>query len=287
MSIFGRPKPIGVALGGGGARGLAHIGVIKVLEAEGIVPAAISGTSMGAIVGAFWAAGYTAAQMAEVALALDPRTLGTFDQVALRTGAMLSGNSVEAMLREYLPATFEELRVPFGCVATDLITDTAVRFTSGDLIRALRASMSIPLVFTPVRTDGMLLVDGYVAEPVPVELARSLGGVTVVAVEVSGSGTVNLGAERQRARPVQELRAAIRGEALTRGTSSVDIVSAVSEAFEKRLARAALTSAQVVISPEVHEFTAFEYARAGHLMERGEEAGRGAVGAIRRTARLR
>jgi NTE family protein len=163
-----------------------------------------------------------------------------------------------------------------------------VRFTSGDLIGAIRASVSIPLAFLPVRMDDMLLVDGYVCDPVPVRLARHLGAQMVVAVEVSGSGIVQLpaGGEASGARRMMELRAAVRdGAPYERSTAGPDILGAVSEAFEKRVAEPALRTADVVVSPEVHDFGGFEFGRASLAIDAGEHAAHAAIERIRRKAR--
>lgn len=287
MTFFG-PKPIGLALGSGAARGLAHIGVLKALEAEGLVPDAIAGTSMGAMVGAMFAAGAPAADIERIALELDIASLMGLGEVALTRGAVLAGDKVTGFLREHLPATFEELSIPFGCVATDLTRNRPVRFTSGDLVSAVRASISVPLAFLPVTMDDMLLVDGYVSEPVPVSLARHLGGRTIVAVPVSGSGTVALteASGLSEVRRMREVRAAIRsGEPYERGTGALEILGAVSEAFEGRLTEQALAGADLVIAPDVARFGAFEFGQAERLIAEGEAAARAVAPALRAKAR--
>src|SRR5665648_151672 len=139
MGLFG-PRTIGLALGGGSVRGLAHVGVLRVLEREGIRPAAIAGTSMGAIVGATYAAGLTADAIEQIALGLDVKGLLSLADWTRHSGALISGDRIEALLAEYLPATFEELQIPFACTSTDLAAGEGVRHTSGDLIKAVRAS---------------------------------------------------------------------------------------------------------------------------------------------------
>lgn len=286
MSLFG-PRPIGLALGSGAARGIAHVGVLKALEAEGLRPDVITGASMGAVVGAFYAAGYTVVELERFAADFDTRALVTLGEVALRRGAILSGERVEEFLRQHLPATFEELRIPFGCVATDLVRNQVVEFTSGDLITALRASMSIPAVFLPVRLDGMLLVDGAVREPVPVALARALGARVIVAVEVCGSGTVNLTEVAERDRGfARDLRQAMRGERTRpRGSTGLDVIIATYEVFEKAAAELSIKSADVVLSPDVHHCAGFEYNKMSEMIVAGEAAAHGAASEVRRRAR--
>ena len=284
MTLFG-PRRLGLALGSGAARGIAHIGVLKVLDAEGLAPDVIAGTSMGALIGALYAAGITPDEIERIALEFDPKTVTGFGDVALGKGAVFSGAKVETFFRQHLPATFEELRMPFGCVATDLTRNVAVRFTSGDLISALRASVSVPLAFLPVRMDEMLLVDGYVCEPVPVRLVRHLGAQRVVAVDVCGRGTVAL-TQGSDAIGLRELTGALReGQQRERGSSAVDIVGAVSEAFEARVAQQELRLADVRIAPDIRDVGGFEFAVTKRLIAAGEAAALEALEAVRRTAR--
>ncbi|HSQ21776.1 MAG TPA: patatin-like phospholipase family protein [Coriobacteriia bacterium] len=286
MRLFG-PRTLGLALGGGSARGLAHIGVLKVLDAEGLAPDILTGTSMGAVVGALYAAGMTPAEIEKIAVGLDMRAILGLADVAIRKGAMLSGDKIEAFLAERLPATFEELSRPFGCVATDLTKGTVAEFTSGDLVTAVRASMSVPLVFVPVRTDDALYVDGFVTEPVPVALAERLGADVVAAVEVAGSGTVTLGSADEKEQGfIKTLHAALAGEeSWKRGTSSLEIAVATLETFERRITEASIAGADLVISPEVHGISGFEFMAAERIIAAGEAAARGAVEQVRRKAR--
>lgn len=287
MALFG-PKRIGLALGSGAARGLAHIGVLKVLEAEELRPDVIAGTSMGALVGAFYAAGYPVAEIERIALAYDTRQLAGVSDVALTRGAILSGDKFEDFIRSSLPTTFEELEMPFGCVATDLTSSCAVEFSSGDLVTAVRASMSVPLVFLPVRTDGMLLVDGEITDPVPVGLARRLGGQVVVGVEVCGSGRVNLseGGSGNGRGFVRDVRSAMRGEPWSgRGDGPLEVAAAAYETLSREAARVSLQDADVVISPDVHDRASFEMLQGESIILEGERAARDAVSEVRRRAR--
>lgn len=288
MALFG-PRRLGLVLGSGAARGLAHIGVLKVLEAEGLKPDIITGTSMGALVGAFYASGIPIAEIEALALDFDLKAVTGVSEIALGEGAVLSGEKVQTFLAEHLPATFEELGLPFGCVATDMTRNQAVRMTTGDLIAAIRASVSVPLAFLPVRVDDMLLIDGFVSEPMPVDLARSLGAQTIVAVDVFGSGTVVMPETESRHAAVEvirELRATIKnGLIYQRGDSGVDVLGAVSEAFEARIAEPSLRRAHVVISPDVHHLSGFSFGEAASAIRAGEEAAQAAVGSIRKRSR--
>ncbi len=287
MSLLG-PRSIGLALGGGSARGFAHVGVLKVLERGGIRPSAIAGTSAGAMCGAMYAAGMTPEEIETVALGFDFRgVLGLLDWT-VRPGALISGDRMETWLAQYLPATFEDLRVPFACTSTDLAEGRAVQHTSGDLVKAVRASISVPLTFRPVRDAERVLVDGFLTDPVPVELARSLGPRVVVAVEVSGSGRIGSGeVEEGGNHPLHDLRASVRGERpRARGTSSIDVAAATVEMLERTITAYEVKRADVVISPDVHRYGGTDFSFVAHLIAAGELAAEQALPQIRRKARL-
>jgi NTE family protein len=194
---------------GGGARGLAHVGVIRVLEKNGLVPDVVAGTSMGALVGGLYAAGLTGAQLTAMIdgiglpgapgrpddrpglLKRRPRNLFEDLLIADYKSRFISkiggdkGDSIEAFLKQCVgPVRIEDLPIKFVCNAVDLVSGREVLFTRGRLSRALRASMSLPLVFEPVRMGGMLLLDGGVLSSAPVEAARAAGAEVAVLVDV-------------------------------------------------------------------------------------------------------
>lgn len=181
-----KPLRIGLALGGGGARGWAHIGVIRALQAAGLQPDVVAGTSMGAAVGAAYAAG-TLDAFEAWARRLDRRTLLSLFDVSFR-GGLIGANRVFDELQDILPEIdIEQLGMPFAAVATDLERGTAVRIRRGSLQDAVRASIAIPGLISPARKDGRWMVDGGLSDPVPVSAARALGADAVVAVELSAS----------------------------------------------------------------------------------------------------
>lgn len=287
MSIFGGPKRLGLALGSGSARGLAHIGVIKALEQAGLRPDVVTGTSMGAVVGAMYAAGKTPEELEAIATSFDVKSLLALADVALQRGAVMAGEKVEAFLAEHLPERFEDLTMPFGCASTDLTTGHGVKHTAGDLRRAVRASLSIPVIFAPVTGDGHVLVDGFLTDPIPVALARQLGAEVVVAVDVCGSGTVTADDGQQDSGLVRDLIGVLRGEPRQRrrGTSGLEVLSASVEIMERHVAQNALRSADVVLSPDVHGYPGYDFVSAADIIAAGERAGRAAVKAIARKAR--
>jgi NTE family protein len=178
------PARFGVALGGGAALGLAHIGVLRVLEREGLRPDVVAGTSMGAVVGAAYAAGKLDV-LEGLARSVDwRRTLKLID-FQLGGNGVLEGRAIERELRRHFgQQRIESLATPFAAVATDLITGGGRTATDGDLVTAVRASVSLPAVFAPVRLGDELLVDGGLVANVPVAAVRGLGADVVLAVDV-------------------------------------------------------------------------------------------------------
>lgn len=177
------PKSIGLALGSGAARGLAHIGVLKVLEQNDIPVHALAGTSIGAFIGALYAAGVPLQQMEEVAGNNDWRNLARLVDPAIPTSGILNGKNVSAFMADLLPVhTFEELRIPLAIVATDIETGEHVIIKKGNLVDALRASIAFPGIFSPVRFGNRFLVDGGLCVPVPINQVRDLGADIAIGV---------------------------------------------------------------------------------------------------------
>ena len=176
---------VGVALGSGSARGLAHIGVLRALQEAGINVHCVAGTSMGAVVGAVYASGKIE-RMAERLRNLDwAGIIALLDPVFPRSG-LIDGQRVAEFVRAHVPgARIEDLALPFAAVATDWETGAEVVAQSGDLTEAVRASIAVPGIVTPVRSNGRLLVDGGLVNPVPVSVARALGAEVVIAVDLN------------------------------------------------------------------------------------------------------
>jgi NTE family protein len=179
-------KRVGLALGSGGARGWAHLGVLQALNERGVEVEFVAGTSMGAVVGAFLAA-RRLETLRELAENLDWRKLRSFFwEVSLSRSGLTDGNKLLAETKKLLEVgQFRELHLPFRAVATDLNTGAEVVLSSGNLLPALRASLSIPGLFSPVWIGRRLLVDGGLVNPVPVNVVRAMGAEQVIAVDVS------------------------------------------------------------------------------------------------------
>ncbi len=178
-------KKLGLALGGGGARGVAHIGVLQALEENGIKPDYISGTSMGTVVGACYAKGITILEMLDVVAKLKPLDIVDVGVNGMTKLGLLRSKKVEKLFLKYLgDATFEDLQIPFTCTATDILTGNLHVFSSGSLVTAIQASIAIPSIFRPVAYEDMLLVDGGVLCRVPVKQVKDMGADVVIASDV-------------------------------------------------------------------------------------------------------
>lgn len=182
-------KKLGFALGAGGSRGVSHIGFLKAMEEEGIKPDFISGASMGAVVGSCYAKGLAVEQMTNIVKKLKASDIFDLSLNPLGGASLLRSQKMRKKIKQYLGATkFSDLKIPFTCVATDVISGKKVVLGDGndEVCEAVAASSSIPFVFRPIQKNGSLLVDGGVIERVPVEEVRTMGADVVVAVDVLG-----------------------------------------------------------------------------------------------------
>nr|WP_315488051.1 patatin-like phospholipase family protein [uncultured Rhodoferax sp.] len=186
------PPRIGLALGGGAARGFAHVGVIQVLEEAGIRPSLVSGTSAGSLVAAFYASGKTGKQLQTVAETMEEATFADWTLPLFNRG-MLRGDALARYVNGQVGARLiEDMAMPLGIVATDLNSGQSMLFQRGDTGTAVRASSAVPAVFQPVRIAGREYVDGGLVSPVPVRAARQMGAELVIAVDISSAPEGNL-----------------------------------------------------------------------------------------------
>lgn len=178
-----RPPRIGLALGGGAARGFAHIGVIQVLEEAGIKPDLVVGTSAGSLVAALYASGRSGQELAATALTMDE---GAITDWAFPSRGVIRGEALARYVREQTGGrTIEQMKMPLGIVATDLDSGAPVLFQRGDTGIAVRASSAVPAVFQPVKIGDREYVDGGLVSPVPVRYARQMGAEMVIAIDIS------------------------------------------------------------------------------------------------------
>lgn len=199
VAIPKTPPKIGLALGGGAARGFAHVGVIQVLEEAGINPALVTGTSAGSLVAALYASGKNGAQLQKVAETMEESTIADWTLPFFGRGVLRGEALAKYVNAQVGQKPIEAMPMPLGIVATDLNSGNDMLFQRGDTGTAVRASSAVPAVFTPVKINGHEYVDGGLSSPVPVRAARKMGAELVIAVDISSppeassaSGTIEV-----------------------------------------------------------------------------------------------
>jgi len=191
VASLNRPVKIGLALGGGAARGFAHVGVIAVLEEAGFKPALVVGTSAGSLVAALYASGKSSAQLQQTALGMEEVAITDWMLPVFGRG-MFRGEALARYVNSLLAnRQMENMAIPLGIVATDLHSGQAMLFQRGDTGTAVRASSAVPAVFVPVKINGREYVDGGLVSPVPVRFARQMGADLVIAVDISSPPEAN------------------------------------------------------------------------------------------------
>ena len=250
-----KPK-IALALGGGAARGFAHIGVIKVLESHGIVPDIVVGTSAGAVVGSLYAGGYDAFAMQKLGQQLDENI---FADWTLGGRGLLKGEALQEFINQQLHnRPLEKLNKPFAVVATNLQTGERVVFRTGESGLAVRASAAVPGVFQPTQFGGKTYADGGLTSPVPVQAAREMGADIVIAVDISAT---------PNGQPVDSLSAIL--------WQTTSIMGSVIGKHE-------MAGADVVIRPNLPYVKSWDFAARNEAMLEGERAAQAALPAIRK-----
>ncbi len=252
-----RIPTIGVALGGGFARGIAHIGVLKVLEEEGIPVRMVAGTSVGAIMGAAYCSGVTIAELEELAHKV---RFTTFARWTLSRYGFATTDRMTSFLKQTLKVqTFEELRIPLGVTATDFKTGRGTVFTSGSIIDPVRASCAYPGMFLPVEIQGSWLVDGMLSYPVPTVPLREMGADRVLGVHLKGQWS---------------------SSAVPR--HYFDVIGQSFAIAQDMMSSVWRSAADVVIEPDVAGFDYDDFKRAGELIRVGELAMRRALPEVRK-----
>ena len=250
------PK-LGLALGGGAARGFAHIGVIQVLEENGIKPDMVVGTSAGSVVAAFYASGKTGAQLQWLADSMDESQLTDWT-VPFMSRGMLRGEALGRYINTQLNgAKIEDLKIPLGIVATDLQTGDGILFRRGDIATAVRASSAVPSVFEPVRIGNKDYVDGGLVSPVPVRYARQMGADIVIAVDISS-------------RPED--------------AKTTDMLKVLLQTFSimgKSISQLEMAQAEVVVRPAMSDVGSTEFAARKKSIEAGRAAMKLALPALK------
>ena len=255
MGLFQKEQPrVGLALGGGAARGIAHIGVLKALDEAGVTITAIAGTSVGSIIGALYAGGMNWREIHEFSKEIAWNKLL---QLSFSGLGLAKTERLEQLVDDLLgDRKIEDLAIPFAAVATDIGTMEEIVFRRGSIARAVRASSSVPAIFEPVVENDRALVDGGVINNLPTDLVRELGANTVIAVDLNGKV----------------------GE---KGTPSnlFDVSYRSFAALIWNTSRAGRDSADILIEPDIGHISYHDLGKADELFTAGESAARNALSA--------
>jgi NTE family protein len=260
-----RPVKIGLVLGGGAARGFAHIGVIKALESQGIVPDLIVGTSAGSLVGSMYAAGNNGFALHKLALEMEEGAISDWSvPLFAKVSGVIKGEAIQNYVNRTVNNTpLEKLKIPFGAVATDLNSGMPVLFRYGNTGVAVRASSAVPGVFQPVTIGEHSYVDGGLAAPVPVRFAREMGADFIIAVNIS---------VQPDAQPA---------------TSSMEVLLQTFAIMGQTINRYELKDADVVIRPNLPNMKGNDFAGRNVAILAGEQAASAAMAEIRQKLKAR
>src|SRR3989344_7924563 len=247
-------KKIGLALGGGGAKGLAHIGVIKALLDAGIKIDYIAGTSMGALVGGWYAATGDIRALEDFIVHIKRNDIFPVKEIIKhKDGTLFKGESIADKLRKELKnIKIEDCKIPFAALATNAKNGDEVRLKTGDLVDAIRASVALPIVFAPVAINGQLLIDGGLVNPVPADVVKDMGADYVIAVDVSS---------KWFAAP----------EELATTHDIYGVVSSALSIIEYQIAKNILKNADLVLRPPVMSYNWIEFNKAQEIIKAGEQ----------------
>lgn len=252
------PPRVGIALGGGGARGFAEIGVLRVLEQEKIPVDVVVGTSVGSLIGALYADSGRVLDAEFLAVSVQEEDLFDYKALALLSGGFVKGERLERFLDTRLKSkVIEKMALPYAAVAVDLRTGRTVTFDRGSIARAVHASCAIPGVFVPVQEDGTTYVDGGVTDPIPVDVAREKGADVVIAVAIQATAS---------------------GEA---PRTPIDVALQAVTIMSAEIGRLRAREADVVITPDVSGIRFDDFTQKKRLIEAGEAAARAQLPAIR------
>lgn len=295
MSAPHKPR-IGLALGSGAARGWAHVGVIRALEQAGIRPDLVCGTSIGALVGAAYAAGELE-RFEHWLLGLGIADVLSFMDLHLNGGVIKGERLMAFFRRNFVDRPIEELSMPFAAVATALHTGAEVWLREGSTVDAVRASIALPALFTPVVREGRMLVDGGLVNPVPVSLARAMGADVVIAVDLSSDilGR-HLDEEREPEAPagetsewlrkLQENLSALmpaREDGAPRAPSMLDVMASSINIMQVRISRSRMAGdpPDLIVTPRLSHLGLLDFHRTSEAIEEGKHAVEAALPSLR------
>jgi NTE family protein len=316
--ILGRERRLGLVLGSGGARGLAHIGVLKVLEEAGIPLHCVVGSSAGALVGGLYCAGTSPAKLAGLFGNLSRKDVARILLPTMGQGGIVDGRRVKRFIEPYAGGkSIEDLSPSFACVATDLFSGKRVVFDRGDLMESIRASISIPGIFTPVICGDRVLVDGGVVDPLPIRLAFEMGATCAIVVrvgrrfsferqvakrecvfqdddtELKPGDRVEEVEEVENVENVDWLRSSFRrivaSHRMARDEASitppiVEIILSTLAIYDYRLSELSIKSAgdHILVEPSLPEIEILDFHKGSQAIAAGEEAMRARIAELER-----
>jgi len=316
---FKEKKKIGLALGSGSARGLAHIGVLKVLESNSVPIDYIVGSSMGAFIGALYAGGLSVKQLEDIACNVDWKLTTKMFAPTLPWNGLVAGNQIREFIKTLVgDININNLKIPFAAVATDVMNGEKIVIEQGSLVEAIRASISIPGIFIPVQYENRFLVDGGVANPVPVDVVKTMGADIVIAVNVTPSlapalQNITLPDETPQKHAQQALTAPVLNTRLARyvqdkvhlnhivtfvehltekkqilgkkfnGPNIVETIMQSIGIMENEIIQLQFEKCRpdILIKPAVDHYGLMDFTKANELIDIGEEAAVGAIPLIK------
>jgi NTE family protein len=261
-----RKRKVGLALGGGAARGLAHIGVLEVLQKEGVPVDMIAGTSAGAAIGALYAQGKDASQIKALAIKMGRMQLLSLVDLALPRSGFVEGTRIKNLLKSIIgDIKFSDLSIPLACVATDIRSGEEIVINDGSVLEGVRASISIPVIFSAVKWQDRYLVDGGLVNPVPVKTVREMGADFIIAVNVIS----DMGNRTRRAKKVKQP-----------GMFQVMLQSIYIATYS--VVRSSLERADIVIEPQLTNIGYGDFHRIRDCISQGELAAQESISRIKK-----
>lgn len=281
---------VGLALGSGAAYGLSHIGILRVLEREGIPIDVVSGSSIGALIGSFWAAGFDSHELEKIARSINSRNaffkLVGFRDLSLAHRGFIKGNQVTKFMESFMgDMSFQDLRIPVKVIATNLFDSSEVIFEAGRVVNAIRASISIPGIFRPYEYRGEYLIDGGVIDPLPVRVLSNMGIKKIIAVNVLASGKrrqeaakrkemINLSKEEdvlQRNLLSEKVKGSVSRISKRHSVNVFNVIMNTIQFMEYELADAAANEADVLLHPEVDDAHWAQFYQPDKFIEAGRK----------------
>ncbi|MCL5071083.1 MAG: patatin-like phospholipase family protein [Actinobacteria bacterium] len=278
--MFGKRK-IGIALSGGAARGLSHIGVLQVLEDIGVEISAVSGCSMGAVIGAIYCTDFDLKEMESFVTSTDWRNFMMFSLFSLSRTGIVNERKVGEVLKKFLgDKTFADCKKDFCCVAVDILNNKKIVFNSGSLTEAVRASIAVPGVFPPVYLPDAMLVDGGVLEPLPTDALKSLDVNFIIA-----SSIVFESAKSDN--KYYDTKSGIHKNFESKKLSIQAILDKSMCMMHTQIVKSYLQNAHIVIEPKIGDFGFFDFSKGKEIIESGRKAAIEKIPEIKRKLRLR